>query len=72
MAGKRAVRLKSLGDVHRFLAKTINQLHRGDIEESRAAKLGYLCNILIGVIKDSDLEARIRILEEFREREQSN
>lgn len=60
----RGVSLKKLSDVRRFMARIINQLHKDEIEESKARTLGYLCSIMRDVIKDSDLEARITELEQ--------
>lgn len=63
MAGKRAVKLKSSWDVSRLLAKTINQLLRGEITEQRAGKVGYLANVLLRALEASDLEKRVEHLE---------
>lgn len=63
MAGKKAIRLQTIGDVCHLLGKTINELRRNEIEESKAAKIGYLCNILIGGLKESALEERVEALE---------
>lgn len=63
MAGKRSVPLRNITDVSRFLAKLINQLNRGEIEESKAGKLGYLCNILKSSLEAGDLEERLEALE---------
>jgi hypothetical protein len=64
MAGiKRAVKLKTISDVNRFLAKIVNEFNRDAIDATKASKLGYLCNILIGSIRDSELEKRISELE---------
>lgn len=56
-------RLKTLTDVRRFLAFTLNQLERNEIDESRAKTVAYCLNILSGVIRDSDLEQRVEALE---------
>lgn len=61
---KRSTRLRSIQDVNRFLAKIINQFNRDEIDVNKAGKLGYLCNILIGSIRDYELEERVNILEE--------
>lgn len=61
---KRLPRMKSAGDVHHFLARIIRELYRGEIEESRASKIGYLCNILLKAIDEGDLEKRIAALED--------
>lgn len=63
MAGKPNIRLDTIGDVSKFLAKLINQVNRGETSESTAAKIGYLSNILIGALKDSELEDRVKKLE---------
>lgn len=68
MANKRNVRLKTIGDVSVFLAKVINQFNRDEIEAAKASKLGYLCNIMVGLLKDSELEERVRLLEESVEK----
>jgi hypothetical protein len=65
MAGKRAVKLRSVHDVSRLLAKTINQLLRGEILEGTAGKIGYLSNILLRALEQSDLEQRIKDLEDL-------
>lgn len=63
MAGKRAARLRSVTDVSVYLAKTINRLDRDEISESKAGKLGYLCNILKSALEIGDLERRVEALE---------
>jgi len=63
MTGKRNIRLKTIGDVSRFLAKIINQVNRDEIDVAKASKLGYLSNILLGAIKESGLEERVTQLE---------
>lgn len=60
---KQKKRLKTLNDVRVFLAGIINDLNQGLIDESRAKSFGYLCNVLAGIVKDSDLESRIEKLE---------
>jgi len=57
-------RLKTMDDVRRFLADTVNQLNRDEIEANKASKLGYLCQILARVIEGSDLETRVAELEQ--------
>lgn len=59
----RKKRLKTLADVRRYLAALVNDTRNGLIDPSLAGRLGYLLNILKGVISDSDLEARIEALE---------
>jgi len=70
MAGKkRSVKLKSISDANRLLAKVINELNRDEINAAKAGRLGYLINILIGSFRDAELEKRISALEEYLENE---
>jgi len=65
-------RLKSLGDVRVYLAALINETRAGEVEPGLAGKLGFLLNILRGVISDSDLETRLEKLEKEIERNGNN
>jgi hypothetical protein len=67
---KTQIRVKSLGDIRRFMARVLNDLDTSKITEVKARTLGYLCSVLKDVIKDSDLEARVSRLE--REIENGN
>lgn len=58
-----ARRIKSLNDVQRLLAWLINAVIDDKIDQSKAGKIGYLSNILRGVIADGDLEQRVDALE---------
>lgn len=60
-------RLKTLADVRRYLSCLINDYRCDKIKGEKASKLGYLLNILKGVISDSDLESRIVALEKESE-----
>jgi hypothetical protein len=70
MEGKKPYRkrLKTLEDVRIYLARLINEARMGEVEPSLAGKLGFLLNILRGVIVDSDLEARVGKLEKELEK----
>lgn len=57
-------RLKSLEDVRRYLASLINRTETGEVEPGLAGKLGFLANSLARVIEGSNLEPRIKALEE--------
>lgn len=61
---KTAIRFKTLADLRRFMARTLNNLDFGTVTESKARVLGYLCSVLMGIIKDGDLEGRILKLEQ--------
>ena len=60
---KQRKRLKTMSDLRRFLANLINETASGITDPALAGKLGFLLNILRGVLSDSDLEARISRLE---------
>jgi len=57
-------RLKTAEDVRRYLANLILKTERKEIEPELASKLGYLINILLRAVEDSDVERRIISLEE--------
>jgi len=60
--GKR--RLKTLSDVRRFLSDVTNALNRGEMDATKAGKLGYLVQILAKIIQGDDLERRVLSIEE--------
>ena len=60
---KYQVRLKSLADVRRFLARVANDLDADIIDPTKARTLGYLGATLQAVIRDSTLEERVAALE---------
>jgi len=57
-------RLKTLGDIRRYLAGLINRTESGAVEPALSGRLGYLANSLARIIETSDLEKRIAELEE--------
>ena len=67
MVSKRRIGLTRLADLRRFGARVVNMLHQGEIDENRARAFGYLLSTLSGIIKDSDLEARLTALEKAAE-----
>ncbi|MFZ2447505.1 MAG: hypothetical protein WAW37_14210 [Syntrophobacteraceae bacterium] len=61
-----AKRLKTIADVRRYLANLINRLEERngeDLDPKLAGRLAYIANILVGAIKDSDIENRISAIE---------
>ena len=56
-------RLKTLEDCRRYMAGLVNRTEDGRVDPQLAGKLGYLVNIFISSIKDSDLEKRIEEME---------
>jgi len=59
----KTVRLNSLDDIRRLLASTINEFRSGQITADEARVLAYVANILIGAIKDGEIEIRLSELE---------
>ena len=60
-------RLKSLVDVRRYLAALVNDTRHEIVTLPMAGKLGFLLNILRATISESDLENRIKALEDAEE-----
>lgn len=60
-------RLKTAGDCRRYLASLINRLEADEIDTTKAGKLAYMVNTLTRIIETSDLETRLRRLEEDHE-----
>lgn len=56
-------RLKTLADLRRYLANALNKFENGEIVESHLKAVAYVSNVMAGIIKDSDLEARVAALE---------
>lgn len=56
-------RFNTLSDCRRYLASVVNQVDSGDLDPQVAGRLGYLVNILVGIIKDNDIEERLKNLE---------
>ena len=67
MAGKQHISLTTIGEASQFLAKIINQVYRDEMDKNKASKLGYLVNLFISSVKESDLEKRVQALEESKE-----
>ena len=60
-------RFNNIKDIRRFLARLINESKSKkmtDIEIKQLRGIGYLCGLIISAIKDSDIENRIKLLED--------
>lgn len=55
--------LKTIAQVRDLLEFTTNALLQGKIKRAKASCIGYLANILIGAIKDQELENRLEVIE---------
>tara|TARA_B100000405_G_scaffold302449_1_gene265777 strand:+ start:974 stop:1258 length:285 start_codon:yes stop_codon:yes gene_type:complete len=60
--GKR-VKLKTVGDVSREMAKLYREARNGKIDVSDASKLANMLSILSRILETSDLERRVEKLE---------
>jgi len=69
-AGRRRVRdasLRSIADCRRFLARVTNQLNRDEVTADKARALGYLVGQIKVMLEYTDIEMRIKKLEQALE-----
>jgi hypothetical protein len=57
-------RFQTSQDCRRYLASLVNRLEDGAVDPAIAGKAGYLVNIMIRTIEASDIEERLKILED--------
>ncbi len=62
--GKYDVRLNDPQAVRRLLGRVVNQLLKDEMTEGKARTIGYLCNIMVGVMESADFEQRLEALEQ--------
>jgi hypothetical protein len=58
-----AARVQSPEQVKELLARTVEGLQRGDVDPRTANAVGYLCNLLLKAIKETDTARRLEELE---------
>ena len=69
----RKKRLNTLKSVRAYLAQKINELDSGQITEKQLSTIAYACSIMSSILKDSDLETRLKKLEkQISEEEQQS
>ncbi len=73
-SGKQAVlaeaaAIRTPAEVKDLLGRTVEGLQRGDIDARTANAVGYLCNLLLKAIKETDLAERLEKLERAVRRE---
>jgi hypothetical protein len=56
-------KLETIGDAKRLLAWLIHSVRDGTLDPKVAAIMGNLANILLGAIRDDDLQTRLEKLE---------
>lgn len=59
------VKLTNTRKVAKFLAELINEVRDGEIDEPSAKTQGYLAQILVKALEQSDLEKRLEDLEKL-------
>ena len=64
-----SVSVRSLGDVLTLVETTINDVRSGRVDVRVANAVGYLANVAVKVIAQSDLESRLEALESILEPE---
>jgi len=70
MARKGYSQLSSLSDIRKFVSKLINDRRRDNIDSAMSRDCGYLSKILMEIMQNSEIEERIKKLEEILEKEQ--
>lgn len=55
--------LRTMGDVLALLETTVNDLRAGRVDTKTANGIGYLANVAVKVIQQTDIEARLEALE---------
>ena len=58
-------RFRNLNDCRRYLGGLINRTEGGVLDPALSGRLGYLCSLLIGAMKESEFESRIAELERY-------
>ena len=67
MANKRHIRLNSARDIHKLIAKMVNERRRNEIDGQECRDIGYLLRILLDSIEAAELENRNENLQMPRE-----
>jgi len=69
MANKRHIRLNSARDIHKLIAKMINERRRKEIDGQECRDVGFMLRILLDCLEAAELEDRKENLEKPRELE---
>jgi hypothetical protein len=71
MSNKKHIRLNSARDIHKLIAKMVNERRRNEIDGQECRDIGYLLRILLDSIEAGELEDRIENLEMLLEQQGS-
>ena len=63
--------IRNMGDVLELIETTINDVRAGRVDTKTANAVGYLANIAVKVIQQTDIEARLEALESVLEPERA-
>jgi predicted nucleotidyltransferase len=58
------MRVKNLKDAKRLMSRLLVAFQRGDTDNRDAKDLAYLLSVYVQIVKDSEIEERIAMLEE--------
>lgn len=58
------IKLATIGDIQGELARLYRQVRAGEVAPQDATRMGYLLNLLAGLIETHDLERRLEALEQ--------
>ena len=61
---EKPIKVKNLRDAKKLLARILVAFQRDELAVRQAKDLAYLLSVYVSIVKDSDLEERLRILEE--------
>lgn len=61
---RRSIRLRTALDVRKLLSKLINGMYRDEIDDTKGTKIAYLCNVFLKSHEISEIESRLKALEE--------
>ena len=59
----RGPRLENLSDISKFMARLIREVYTNKLDQSKAGRLAYMCNIFKNCREASDIEKRVEEIE---------
>ena len=64
---EKPIRVKNLRDAKKLLARLLVAFQRQELDGREAKDLAYLLSVFVQIVKDADIEERVRLLEEKTE-----